>query len=65
MRPDLVTIRFHTARATLTSVHYAGIHYDVDRTFAKTVVDEERVAEYVHSPASSSDHSPIPKGKKR
>lgn len=63
MRPDLVTIRFKTARATLTSVHYAGVDYDVERAFAHEMVHQERVADFVTPQASES--APALTGKKK
>jgi hypothetical protein len=47
MDTGLVTIRFRTCRSSLTSCHYAGIEYEVPASFARQVVEQERVAEYV------------------
>ncbi len=47
MDTGLVTIRFQTCRATLTSCHYAGIDYEVPASFAQQVVERERCADYV------------------
>lgn len=52
MTPALVTVRFRSARAGLCGVHYSGIDYDVPAAFAKQVVEEEHVADYVTVPAS-------------
>lgn len=50
---ELVTVRFTTCRATLTTTHYSGVEYPVSRAFARQVVEVERCAEYVPAPASS------------
>ena len=52
---DLVTVRFTSCRATLTTAHYSGVEYGVLPSFAKQVVEVERCAEYVETPPASTD----------
>lgn len=63
-QPTLVTVRFRSSRAGLCGVHHSGINYDVPAAFAKQVVEDEHVADYVTAPASD-EAGPRPKPKRR
>lgn len=47
MNTALVAVRFKSARSSLTSIHFTGTVYHVPPGFAKLVVEQEQVAEYV------------------
>ena len=48
-QPTLVSIRFKSARSTITGCHVTGMDYPVPPDFARQVVEVEGVAEYVES----------------
>lgn len=57
----LVSVRFTSARATLTGAHYAGVLYHVPPAFAQLVVEQERVAVYAEDAPAGEE----PQKKKR
>lgn len=49
-RPTMIRVRFRTTRGALCGVHVGGMEYDLPEEFARQVVEQERVAEYVSGP---------------
>jgi hypothetical protein len=60
--PVLVTVRFTTSRGGICGVHHSGMEYEVPPAFARQVVEQEHVAEYVTSQGAVPSGASVPTG---